>query len=137
LSELIATALRSHVAFDRSNVAIQGPDILMTPPAAATLGMVFYELATNAVKYGALSVPGGRMSVSWQIAGPASANRLVVTWTESGGTPASHSAAPGFGTTFVKRSVEYELQGKAEMEPAADGLRWSLEFPFAQNVQRT
>lgn len=64
LGELVSTALRSYIGRDARNVEISGPAVLMSPNAAATLGMVFYELATNAAKYGALAVPDGKVTVS-------------------------------------------------------------------------
>jgi two-component system CheB/CheR fusion protein len=134
LRELIEGALGSHALPDRSNVGMKGPEILLAPNPAATLGMVFYELATNAVKYGGLSTPGGRVDVSWEVAAASPANRVALIWAESGGKPVGEMGKPGFGTRFVSRSIEYELQGKAEMEPATAGIRWKLEFPVHQNV---
>ncbi|WP_170920907.1 CheR family methyltransferase [Enhydrobacter aerosaccus] len=135
LAELIEAATRSLTGFEGSNVDVHGPDVLMTPAAAATLGMVFYELATNAVKYGALSKSGGRVDIDWQVTGSPTIKTLSLTWTESGSKPIAPDARAGFGMTFIKRSIEYELAGKADMEPTADGLRWKMDLPFAQNVQ--
>ena len=134
LRELIGTALRSHATVDGETVTIKGPDILIAPNAATTLGMVFYELATNAAKYGGLSGAGGRIEVSWDSAAASPSNRVVLVWTETAAKPLAAGSKPGFGMTFVQRSVEYELQGKAEMEPRPGGVRWKLEFPFHQNV---
>jgi two-component system CheB/CheR fusion protein len=129
LGDLVETALRTLVSSDGRTIGVHGPEVLMSPAGAATLGMVFYELATNAVKYGALAAPAGHLDVTWQIVGSAQANRVMLTWTESGGKPVSDSLVSGFGMDFVKRSIEYELQGRAEMEPASGGIRWTLEFP--------
>ena len=137
LRELIEAALRSHVALDPGTVGIQGPEVTMAPNAAATLGMVFYELATNAVKYGALSGPGGHLDITWQIVGSTPTDRLLLIWTESGGKTAAADMGRGFGVGFVTRSIEYELQGNAGVEPAPGGLRWTLEFPVPPNVQRS
>ena len=127
--------MRGHVALDGGVVGISDPEIVMVPNAAATLGMVFYELATNAAKYGALKGPNGRLDVAWQIAGADQARRVVLTWTETGGSPIAADATPGFGVNFVKRSVEYELQGKAHMKPSPGGLHWTVEFPMSHNVE--
>jgi two-component system CheB/CheR fusion protein len=134
LEELIATALRSHIGREARNIETSGPVLLMSPNAAATLGMVFYELATNAVKYGALAVPDGKVVVSWQLVGAPPASRLKLVWSEQTGQPLAVDATSGFGVNFVKRSIEYELQGEAEMEPTTDGMRWTLEFPLPQDV---
>jgi two-component system CheB/CheR fusion protein len=134
LQQLLEGALRSHARSDGGNVGMKGPDIMLAPNPAATLGMVFYELATNAVKYGALAGPGGRIDVSWELAAASPANRVALIWTESGGKPVGEMGKPGFGVRFVTRSIEYELQGRAEMEPSPKGIRWKLEFPIHRNV---
>jgi two-component system CheB/CheR fusion protein len=116
-------------------VTLEGPDVLLTPNTASTLGMVFYELATNAAKYGALSDAKGRIEVGWRVQ-RASGERLTIEWREVGGPSAPDKLPDGFGTNFIRRSVEYELQGTAVAEPSLIGLRWRLEFPVAGNVQR-
>jgi two-component system CheB/CheR fusion protein len=136
LRELVESALRGHVALDGGAVTMKGPDILMAPSAAATLGMVLYELATNAVKYGALSQPVGHLDVAWRAEGAAPAGQVMLTWTESGGKTAPAELSGGFGVNFIKRSFEYEMQGSARMEPAPGGLCWTLHFPVQQNVQQ-
>ena len=64
----------------------------------------------------------------------ASPDKVVLLWTETAGKPVPATIRSGFGVNFVQRSVEYELQGKAEMEARPGGVRWRLEFPFHQNV---
>jgi two-component system CheB/CheR fusion protein len=136
LQQLIEGALRSHSLLDASNVSIRGPDVLLAPNPAATLGMVFYELTTNAVKYGGLSTPGGRVDVWWEVQLASPSNRISLIWAETTGKPVGDVGPLGFGARFVSRSIEYELQGKAEMEPSPTGMRWRLEFPVHQNVLR-
>jgi two-component system CheB/CheR fusion protein len=111
--------------------------VVLTPNAAATLGLVIYELATNAMKYGALSQPDGRLTVQWQLVGPPPDGRVELVWTESGGREVPKDLTPGFGLNFIARSIEYEMQGKAECQPAPGGVRWTIEFPCAQNVRRS
>jgi len=135
LGELVETAVRSLTARGSGAFAMQGPEVMLTPSAAATLGMVLYELATNAAKYGALAKSGGRLDVAWQIAGSGRARRIELTWVESAGADMPKDFVPGFGLNFVTRSIEYELQGKAGWEPAPGGLRWTIEFPVSPNVQ--
>jgi two-component system CheB/CheR fusion protein len=137
LGELVESILRSLVSLEAGAVSTHGPEVLLTPNAAATLGMVIYELATNAVKYGTLAQRSGRLDVQWQLVGPTQGGRVELVWTESGGREVARELTPGFGLNFITRSIEYEMQGKAEREPAPGGLRWTMEFPVAQNVQRT
>ncbi|MFI5029735.1 MAG: CheR family methyltransferase [Reyranellales bacterium] len=137
VGDLVESTLRSLVSLEPGAFKAQGPEVLLTPNAAATLGMVIYELATNAVKYGGLAQPPGRLDVHWQLAGPQQNGRVELVWTESGGRDVPRDLTPGFGLNFITRSIEYEMQGKAEREPAPGGLRWTIEFPVAQNVQRS
>jgi two-component system CheB/CheR fusion protein len=137
IGELVESTLRSLVSREPGAFSAQGPEVRLTPNAAATLGMVIYELATNATKYGALSQPSGRLDVTWKLVGPTQGGRVELTWTESGGREVPLDLTPGFGLNFITRSIEYEMQGKAEREPAPGGLRWTVEFPAAQSVQRT
>jgi two-component system CheB/CheR fusion protein len=136
LSELVEMSLRPLVPADSRAVGVHGPEVTMTPAAAATLGMVFYELATNAAKYGALARSSGHLDVTWQVIGLPQASRVVVRWTETGSKPAPETIGGGFGVSFIKRSIEYELQGKADMQLEPDGVHWTLEFPASQNVTR-
>jgi len=137
LGDLVESTLRSLVSLEPGGFSAKGPEVLLTPSAAATLGMVIYELATNAGKYGALSQPSGRLDVAWQLVGPVQGGRVELVWTESGGREVVRDLTPGFGLSFITRSIEYEMQGKAERGPAPGGLRWTIEFPAAQNVQRS
>lgn len=137
VGDLVESTLRSLVSLEPGAFNAHGPEVVLTPNAAATLGMVIYELATNATKYGALSRSSGRLDVAWQLVGPTQGGRIELTWTESGGRDVPRDITPGFGLNFITRSIEYEMQGKAEREPAPGGLRWTIEFPAAQNVQRT
>ena len=125
--KLVESTLRSLVSLEPGAFSAHGPEVLLTPNAAATLGMVIYELATNATKYGALSQPSGRLDVQWQLVGPTQGGRVELSWTESGGRKVPRELTPGFGLNFITRSIEYEMQGKAEREPAQ----------AAQNMQRT
>jgi two-component system, chemotaxis family, CheB/CheR fusion protein len=135
LRSLVETALHSHLGAEGRKAAIEGPDLLLTPNAAATLGMAFYELATNAAKYGALSGGGrGRLDVSWRLV-DGDGGRLSLDWVESGGPPPPAETNEGFGTGFIKRSVEFELEGTARLDLQPAGFRCRIEFPLHHNVQ--
>jgi two-component system CheB/CheR fusion protein len=130
LKALLAAALAPYAGADMENVALDGPALLLKPNAAASLGLVLHELATNAAKYGALSAAGGRVEVHWHIAGRAGNQRLSLVWIERGGPPVDAKHAEGFGSKFVKRSVEYELDGTAEWTLDPAGLRCTIAFPL-------
>src|SRR3546814_1202454 len=85
-----------------------------------SLSLVLHELATNAAKYGALSVSGGRVQVSWQVE---DANgQLRIKWAESGGPPVTPPATTGYGTRLIQYNNTYSLGGQVEQEYAIGGL---------------
>jgi len=130
LRELVETTLRGYST--AGGVLVDGPAVQLSPAAAATMGMMLYELATNAAKYGALSADGGRIEIGWRIV---DRDLVVFTWDERGGRSSPEAPREGFGVRFVKRAVSYELQGTAEVQPSAHGMRWKLEFPLKGNTQ--
>ena len=136
LRSLLDMALEPYATADKRNLVLTGPELKIGPNAATTLGMILHELATNAAKYGALSTPEGRAEVSWEtISDQASGERVVrLRWIEHGGPPVDGSGPAGFGTSFIKRAVEYELLGRANMELPPEGLRCCVTFPTAGNV---
>jgi two-component system CheB/CheR fusion protein len=134
LRALIEAALGPQVGDDNPAVGLNGADLMLAPATASTLGLVFYELATNATKYGSLSETGGRVDVAWRTES-SDGDRLVLIWAESGGPAPISPLKDGFGTAFVKRVVEYELGGSADLQLAPDGVRWRLTFPLDGNVQ--
>jgi two-component sensor histidine kinase len=119
LGELLAEALRPYA----SQVALDGPPTPLAPNAAVSLTMIFHELATNASKYGALSVETGQISVSWRLDGQA---RLVITWRERGGPPAQTPTRGGFGTRLIAASLRGDLAGSADLDYAPEGLTCEL-----------
>jgi len=134
LRALIGSALQAHLGKDGTAVTLGGPDLILTPAAASTLGMVFYELATNATKYGSLTADG-RVGVTWRLEREAEGEAVVINWAEIDGPAVNGPIDEGFGTGFVKRSIEYELGGTARPQPGAAGLRWTISFPLQRNVQ--
>jgi two-component sensor histidine kinase len=84
----------------RSNTRVDGSDVALSAEAGQTLAMVFHELATNAAKFGAISVKSGCVSVRWSLRGNRHAESwLCIDWEESGGPPVVSPARTGFGTS--------------------------------------
>jgi PAS domain S-box-containing protein len=98
---------------------IDGPSFTLEPSAAQAVAMIIHELATNAVKYGALSAVTGRVQVEWQRTGDSS---LVLRWTETGGPPVKAPSRQGFGTRVVKETVRNQLNGEARFDWREQGL---------------
>ena len=132
-AELREVAERALRPFDEAGarVSIEGPPVWMQPGGALTMALTFHELATNALKYGALSNAEGRVELSWSH-DPAT-RTLDITWRETGGPPVAAPSRKGFGSRLIERSLKGELKGEAVMDYAADGLvcRLSARLPDA------
>ena len=113
-------------------VELQGPEIELAPNDALSLGLATHELATNAAKYGALSVPGGKVAVRWK---PISDGLVRIEWQESGGPPVSQERGRGFGTDLIERIVAQELKNPVELEFAEGGVRCVLTVPVRRPTE--
>ncbi|MGB3930697.1 MAG: histidine kinase, partial [Sphingobium sp.] len=108
-----------------SRILLTGDDPMIDDRSATPLALLFHELATNAAKYGALSVPSGRVHL--HIAQAAQAVRI--DWREEGGPPVAPSGQEGFGSRLISLSVERQLGGRIMRDWQPDGLRLSLSIP--------
>ncbi|MCZ0964086.1 sensor histidine kinase [Paracoccus benzoatiresistens] len=92
--------------------------------------MILHELATNALKHGALSAPGGQLDIAWSLAEDRNGHPEVhLCWRESKGPEASPPEAVGFGTRLIRFATEVDLKGQAELSYRRDGLVADLKFP--------
>jgi PAS domain S-box-containing protein len=128
LAEVVNTAVEP---FGTDRFDIEGPDCDVHPKVAVSLSMVLHELGTNAAKYGALSEPGGRVSVQWRCEGKEEATLVDLVWEESGGPPVEKPVRKGFGTRLIERQLRLEFGGSAKLEFLKDGFvcRIHLEMP--------
>jgi two-component sensor histidine kinase len=127
LRELVKVILLAYEDMSAMHrVRIDGPLLVLTPRQALPLAMVVNELATNALKYGALSTPAGSLVVGWRRVDD---GNLLFSWEESGGPPTTEPAAAGFGTFFMERAVVHELHGDITREYDAGGLKVKIKFP--------
>jgi two-component sensor histidine kinase/putative methionine-R-sulfoxide reductase with GAF domain len=111
---------------------LRGPAVALPPGAAQPLSMAIHELATNAVKYGALSAPTGRLSISWRVDG-ATGDVLQLRWVESGGPPpAGTPTKRGFGSRVLDGTLRGQLGGAVSMEWGAGGLACEIEVPLGR-----
>jgi two-component sensor histidine kinase len=88
-----------------------------------------HELATNAVKHGALSHADGRICVNWRVERVPEPGSIVIEWRETGGPKVTKPAQKGFGTELISREFEYQLGGSAQLKFEAKGFNAILEFP--------
>ncbi|HEV7601482.1 MAG TPA: HWE histidine kinase domain-containing protein [Bradyrhizobium sp.] len=137
LADLVRRQLAPFAEIQGSRIEVTGPDIVITAEAAQALGLAIHELATNAIKYGALSVPAGKVSVSWRFDGDAGASRpLVLNWVEQDGPPVAPPRRKGFGHVVIGEMVERSLHGKVAVEFVAAGLHWSVSIPATNLVSQ-
>ncbi len=108
-------------------VQFDGPeDLVLNPTAAEALGLAIHELATNAIKYGALSSDTGKVSLRWSIAEAEGEQRLEIEWRESGGPPVAPPGHKGFGTAIITRNPEMALRGKVTLDYRPEGVVWRV-----------
>jgi PAS domain S-box-containing protein len=122
-------------AADTNRIVCEGPSIMLAPRIATQLGLVLHELATNARKYGALSGPQGRLSISWCIRADAS-RELSLAWNESEVPDVHAPTARGFGTTLIERTLD-ACGGDAVLQYEADGLRCRITVPLPEQQDRS
>lgn len=113
---------------------IDGPEVWLPPRLTLALTKALHELATNAVKYGALSANAGRVALTWEVvirSGPA---LLRLSWEETGGPPVTPPTRGGFGSKLIERALASEMGGKAEIEYRPAGVRFTLEAPLPERA---
>jgi PAS domain S-box-containing protein len=116
---------------------VEGPKVALPPGAAQPFAMAVHELATNAVKYGALSAPGGRVAVTWTLEG-GPAGKLHLRWAERGGPPVEAAPARhGFGTRVLDGTVRGQLGGTIVLSWNASGLVCDIEVPLGRTSSTT
>lgn len=110
-----------------SRVEFDGPEgLVLIPAAAEALGLAIHELATNAVKYGALSNDAGKVSVRWGVVEMDGECRLEIEWRESGGPPVTPPSRVGFGTVIITRNPEMAMHGKVTLDYRPEGIVWRV-----------
>ncbi|MFN7102126.1 MAG: sensor histidine kinase [Pseudorhizobium sp.] len=132
VSEVIAAEIEPFIGRSRSRLQVEGVDALITPRAAIALGLVVHELATNAVKYGALSGEQGKVEVKVSL--PEGQDFLRMDWLEVGGPKVAIPTRKGFGQTVITRSMQYMQNGGADLDYAPEGVRCFIRVPIEDVV---
>jgi two-component sensor histidine kinase len=127
MADIARESLEHYMVEDKKRVILKGPPLALDPKTAVALGIVFHELATNAVKHGALSNVTGTVSVSWTFSNE---NIVGLQWDESGGPEVSPPSRAGFGSRLVKLELTHELHGAVELIYDRSGLKVTMEFPL-------
>ena len=132
VEQVLRQALTPFGQPDWQRISLAGPAIMLSPNLALSFGVIIDELATNAVKFGALSNDSGRIAVDWSISGAKAdaAPLLSLTWRESGGPPVAPPTKSGFGIRLIQREVEHSHSGAARFDFAESGLSARFEIPL-------
>ncbi len=128
LRELIESQLTAYSGSGEAQVAIDGPAVALKPEAAQNLGLALHELAINAAKFGALSVPSGRVSITWALGDHA----LALEWIEQFGPKVKPRRKKGFGSMVIEHNLARALDAQVALEFDPDGLRCHIVIPASQ-----
>lgn len=136
LWDVVSRTLAPYFARDGADerVAYSGPPLRFHPEAAVTLHMALHELATNAVKYGALSTPVGTVSVTWTVDRERDPAVVEIVWREQGGPPVAAPTQRGFGANLLERGLARELGGSVEMRFEPQGLVCVMRFAMSAKL---
>jgi two-component sensor histidine kinase len=128
LRSLLETTLAPYI----ERVDFSGADVRLPADAAFSFSMALHELATNANKYGSLSIEGGKLHIDSRGVPDGLGRKLVLVWKEVGGSssPGAEQSNGGFGTKLINQVVERQLSGQVVREFESDGLRMTIEFPI-------
>jgi len=136
LAALIEDELLAHAAREGEALRIRGPKVVLKPRPAESLSLAVHELATNAVKYGALASENGRLSVGWRRRKDVEGEQLEVTWSESGVDLApGEPERTGFGLELLRRTLPYELRAQTRVEFRPTGLLFEIRMPLEAAIQ--
>jgi PAS domain S-box-containing protein len=130
LDRLVDEEFAPYRSGNTHRIRVCGPPVFLKPETAQIVAMVLHELATNAAKYGALSVMAGTVSLGWQW----QQGRLDMQWEESGGPPVQSPTTKGYGTKVIAASVARQLGGTTTFDWQASGLRFALSISIDEHV---
>jgi PAS domain S-box-containing protein len=126
LSILARRELAPYLQDNEPRANIDGPELLLAPNTAQTMAMILHELATNAAKYGALSVPKGHVEIKWSLVAK---DQLTFTWTEKGGPVVKKPTRQGFGTRAMESVIRYQHKGDLRLDWRAEGFACEIILP--------
>jgi PAS domain S-box-containing protein len=118
-----------------ARIAVTGENIRFPPKSALALGIAFNELATNAVKYGALSNAAGSVLIEWTMETTPIGQQLLLNWEEKDGPPVTAPAQKGFGSRVIERGLAHELEGTIHLDYRPDGLVCTMDIPLLRRTR--
>ncbi|GGE97139.1 PAS domain-containing sensor histidine kinase [Sphingomonas prati] len=131
LRDVVLEAVAAHCGGDVNPFTVEGPEARLTPKMALGWSMALHELCTNAVKYGALSVPDGTVAIRWSVEREEKADQLNFIWEERGGPSVTEPSSKGFGSRLIERQLARELGGHVELIYAPKGVNCTIKAPLS------
>lgn len=137
LEYLVVEELLAYNAREGEQMRVSGPEVRFQPKAAETFALAIHELATNALKYGALSQPSGRIEITWRLDESTQPAALVLEWRECGGPAVKPPPRKGFGTELLERTLAFEFKGQTNLAFNPAGLQCTIAIPVSKRTFHT
>jgi two-component sensor histidine kinase len=132
LREVALNELKPFAESRQPRFMLIGPPVELSADLAVPVGMALHELTTNAVRYGALSVPTGYVRVKWTLDEHEGVRKLHMEWREFGGPQVKEPQHRGFGSTLLQRVLPMQCKAEVEVQYASDGLRFRMDAPLIE-----
>jgi PAS domain S-box-containing protein len=129
LADLVRSQLGHYLDRENSQISVEGPGVFLKPEAAQNIGLALHELATNAAKYGALSVPSGHVSITWRWVSEANPKAVEIVWLERGGPKVSPPDQRGFGSVVIERNLAKTLEADVHLAFESEGIECRIVIP--------
>jgi two-component sensor histidine kinase len=131
LADIIARTFSPYYSDGENRIIAEGPSLQVNRDTGTTFALCLHELATNALKYGSLSRPEGRVHLVWDLK-PGSEPILTIKWTESNGPPVTEPSKPGYGTRYIRSSLRSLFGSPPEIVFDPEGLRCIAAGPYSR-----
>jgi PAS domain S-box-containing protein len=132
MRQIVREAVRPYSRPGGENVEIVGPELALTPSASLAFSMVLHELTTNAAKFGALSAPGGKVTIGWRLVGEDARSELLLRWVEVGGPKVVKPARAGFGSQLIDFTIRHEFGGTVTIDLRETGVICEISIPWSK-----
>jgi PAS domain S-box-containing protein len=129
IRDLVTAQLAPFAREDGESLELEGENLVLKPDAVQNLGFALFELGTNAVKYGALAAPAGKVTIRWTRVESGGRKYVRFVWQESGGPPVAQPLRKGFGAMVIERFIAVTFGGHVESLFLPEGFSWTLEIP--------
>jgi two-component system CheB/CheR fusion protein len=130
LQEIVQLEIDAIDVKGENKITISGPSVPLRLEAAQAFALALHELATNALKYGALKLEAGQLDIAWRIEGRGHQRRLILNWNESGLPHPPETTRYGYGRELIEKALTFTLKARTQLRFEADGVRCRIEVPL-------